>query len=106
MAKNKKMSYDEAVKIVLRMKDKVGTMPTKEEYEKLSYMADVEDLADALGVRDSMKELNVRAYAAVNIEVLHELRRRNGFKVDIIDSWSYSMSKVFDDLRAPANANA
>ena len=101
------MSYDEAVEIVLQMRDMVGTMPTKEEYEgKLSHIADVEDLADALGVRESMKELSIRAYAAVNIEVIDELRRRNGFSAEITDDWGHSMSKVFEErISAPLSAN-
>ena len=81
-----KMSYDDAVKVVLRAKRKLGTMPTENDYAKRLPNVDVEELADALGVRKSMERNNVRAYAAVNIEVLHELRRRKGEVVFIAEA--------------------
>lgn len=93
------MTYDEAVDMVLKMKTLAGTMPTKEDYDKLAYLADVEDLAKALGVEKDMGRLRVRAYAVVNIAVLRELRRRSGLRVKIAEggSWNNGLFHILDD---------
>lgn len=79
----KDYTVDEAYDIVCKMEKMCSTMPTAEDYEKLSYIADVNDLAVAFGVEDDMKRLHVRAYAAVNIAALWERRRRAGKPVHI-----------------------
>lgn len=73
-----KYTFEEAFDIVGQMEQMCSTMPTAEDYVKLSHIADVEDLADALGVRNDLGRLNIRAYAGVNIAVLHERRKRAG----------------------------
>lgn len=93
-------SYEEAVDKVLELANKIGTMPTKRDYEKYRWFLDVEGLADALDVRQSMARNNVRAYAAVNIAVLREVRRRNGEVVHIAEAnedtvWENSTSNFF-----------
>ena len=96
-----KMTYDEAIEKVLQLRDEMhGTMPTEYDYEKNSYRIDVEELADALGLRGSMRRNHTRAYAAVNIEVLHELRRRRGDVVNIAEAneetmWQNSTTNLF-----------
>lgn len=101
-----KYTKEEAVDIVLDMKRRCGTMPTKEDYEKLHWVADVDDLAESLDVLDDMKRLHVRAYAAVNITVLRELRRRAGKPVFIArvdeSAWGHINAREF----APTVADA
>ena len=101
-----KYTKDEAIDIVLDMKRRCGTMPTKEDYEKLHWLADVNDLAEALDVLDDMKHLHVRAYAAVNIAVLRELRRRAGKTVFIAQvdesAWAHINARDFAPVIADA----
>ena len=73
-------SYSEAVDKVLEVRDRVGgSMPLQEDYENLEErgVLNIDDLVDALGVRNNMQFNHTRAYAAINIEVIRELRRRN-----------------------------
>lgn len=65
---------EEAIEKVLAMKKKFGHIPTEEEYEACEDIAKLKDL---------MAALNATNYAAVNIAVLRELRRREGKKVYI-----------------------
>lgn len=65
---------NEAIEKVLEIKSKLGHMPTKEEYEQLKDVVKLEDLMVALDATD---------YAAVNITVLRELRKREGKQVYI-----------------------
>ena len=67
-------TYDEAIKKVLEMRDKLGHIPKEEEYAQERNIAKLEDL---------MMALNAENYAAVNITVLREIRRRKGKKVYI-----------------------
>ena len=67
----KQYTFDEAIDTVLELKERFSTMPTKEDYEKVSKTVDLAGLARALGVRGG-------SYAAINIAVLRELRKREG----------------------------
>ena len=101
-----KYTFDEAVDIVLDIKNRCGTMPTHEDYEKFSWVADVDDLAEALDVKEDIKLLHVRAYAAVNIAVIRELRRRAGKPVYIArvdeSAWAHINARDFSPIVADA----
>lgn len=71
-----KYTKDQAVDFILDFKAKHHQFPLPRDYEKFNVSA----LAKALGLnlKEIHDELGVNAPAAINIEVLRELRRRNG----------------------------
>ena len=98
------MTYDEAVNQVLGFRERVGRMPTHEDYQKPEHGLDLAELAKALKVNPAaeMKRLGVRPFAVVNIEVVHEDRRRNGRVVNIAEandesSWATTQGNLFEN---------
>lgn len=94
------MSRDEAVDRVLNFKEKIGRIPTYEDYQKPKYGLNLDNLAKALDVNPSaaMKKLGIRPYAVVNIAVIHEKRRRSGQPVEIEpDPMSKGNSNLFEN---------
>ena len=94
-----KMSYNEAVDLILKFKDRTGRIPTKKDYEKKRNKLSANELAKALGI--NMKEKNKRdvpAWAAINVEVVHAERARQGRPVEIeADPMSQSNANLFDN---------
>ena len=78
------MEFNEAIDKVLALKDKVGSMPNHEDYERFGI--DTEELAEALGIDLAFnnKTLGTRPYAAINIAVIRELRRRENQPIRIV----------------------
>lgn len=72
-----KYTKEQVVDLVLDFKAKHHQFPLPRDYEKFD---DVKAMAKALGLnlKEIHDELGVNASAAINIEVLRELRRRNG----------------------------
>ena len=94
------MSRDEAVDKVLNFRDKIGRIPTHEDYQKPEYGLNLEDLAKALDVNPAaeMERLGVRPYAAVNRAVIRAERERKGQPVEIEpDPMSRSNGNLFDN---------
>ncbi|MBR3169444.1 hypothetical protein IKF23_03325 [Candidatus Saccharibacteria bacterium] len=77
-------TYEEAVEIVLKLKEQFGTMPTKEEYARVAESGEIDlnALLDALN-KNPVEKNHAGYCAAINIAVLREIRRREGRKVYI-----------------------
>lgn len=99
-------SYEEAIDKVLEIRNRIGgSMPLKEDYDKMEAVADVDDLADALGVRKTMAITHARAYAAVNIAVVRELRHREGVRtVRVADPLSVNLNHLAEQKATPEGA--
>lgn len=69
---------EEAIEKVLEIKNRIGHMPTQLDYEECEDIAKLEDL---------MTALDAASYAAINITVLRELRRREGRQVYIAQDY-------------------
>ena len=89
----KQYTFDEAVDTVLCLKEKLNVMPDNEDYTKYSDIVDLDGLVEALGVKESMKRNNTRAYAAVNIAVLRAERKREGRQVFIARDDSFNTGR-------------
>ena len=80
-------TYDEAVDKILEMANKrAGVFPLEEDYIEAEDAGaiDIDGLVEALKIKSSMMRNNVKAYAAINIETLRALRKREGRKVRIV----------------------
>lgn len=92
------MTYNEAVDLVLGFRERTGRIPTQNDYEKRIGL-DANKLARALGINTKTKsKKDGPIWAAVNIEVVHAERRRNGQPVEIeSDPMSKSNSNLFEN---------
>ncbi|MBR3169446.1 hypothetical protein IKF23_03335 [Candidatus Saccharibacteria bacterium] len=68
-------THEEAIEKILQMKEELGHMPTERDYKK-DNIVKLEDLE---------KALNVKGYAALNIAVLKELRKKQDTTVNLLD---------------------
>lgn len=95
------MTRNKAVDQVLGFRKIHGRIPMQEDYEKHKDGLCLEAIIEALGIDLKPSEkLGVPPYAAVNIEVLHEDRRRKGEIVDIAEAtedirWENSTNNLF-----------
>ena len=99
-------AYDEAIEKVLEHVNRNGFPTDDEGYENEGH--DASDLLDALDTDGELKKtlakVNARKYAAINIAVLRELRRRKGDEVYIAFSDERYWGKAPLDLSSPISA--
>lgn len=90
-------TYKEAIDAVINLANaRAGVFPLEDDYEEAedSGAIDIDGLAEALNVGESIKRNHVRPYAAVNIAVLRELRKREGRKVFIAIDDSFNSKPI------------